>query len=74
MSGGPQLAREIITRWFNRRRPDPPRALRIVLEINGKTFVDINSKLALAMVDCEYGQPVTIEAPGVKLILTEAEP
>lgn len=76
LSGGPQLAREIITRWFNRRRPDPPRAVRIVLEINGKTFVDISSKLALAMIDCEYGKPVSMESqvPRVKITFTEVDP
>ncbi len=55
---GPALASEIIKRWFNRRRPNPPRYVRIVLEVNGRTFLDISSKLALAMIDCEYGRPV----------------
>jgi hypothetical protein len=58
---GPTLASEIIKRWFTRRRPNPPRSVRIVLEVNGKTFVDISSKLALAMVDCEYGKPVVMD-------------
>jgi hypothetical protein len=76
VSSGPQLAREVLHRWFKRRRPDAPRALRIVLEVNGRTFVDISSKLALAMIDCEYGRPVSMEsseAP-VKIIFTEVEP
>ena len=74
---GPELASKVIKRWWNRRRPNPPRALRIVLEVNGKTFVDISSPLALAMIDCEYGKPVTIEAEAgspVRLILTEVDP
>jgi hypothetical protein len=58
---GPALASEIIKRWFNRRRPNPPRSVRIVLEVNGRTFVDISSKLALAMIDCEYGRPVVMD-------------
>jgi hypothetical protein len=60
MRGGPTLASEIIKRWFNRRRPNPPRQVRIVLQVNGRTIVDISSKLALAMIDCEYGKSVSI--------------
>ncbi len=71
---GPELASKVIRRWFNRRRPNPPRALRIVLKANDQTVIDISSPLALAMIDCEYGKPVTIDGPGVKLILTEVEP
>lgn len=74
MTGGPQLARAIITRWFNRRRPDHPRALRIVLEVNGTTLVDISSKLALAMIDCEYGKPVVMQGETVKLTFSEVDP
>lgn len=79
-SDGPTLAATVIKRWwFKRRRPDPPRALRIVLEVNGKTFVDISSRLALAMIDCEYGQPVQMlcELGGahvVKITFSEGEP
>jgi len=73
LSAGPQLASEIIKRWFNRRRPAPPRALRIVLEVNGKTFVDISSKLALAMIDCEYGKPVVMSCATVSQVLDGSE-
>ena len=61
MSAGPELARTIFTRWFNRRRPDPPRAVRIVLEVNGKPVIDISSRLALAMLDCNYGRMEPID-------------
>lgn len=87
LSAGPELASKILKRWFHRRRPDPPRAVRIVLEVNGKTFVDISSKLALAMIDCEYGKPVVMECalpadaiPGmgawrpVKITFSEVDP
>ena len=55
---GPTLASEVLKRWFNRRRPDQPRAVRIVLEANGRTIIDISSKLALSMIDVRYGKPV----------------
>jgi hypothetical protein len=74
LSAGPELASKILKRWFHRRRPDPPRAVRIVLEVNGKTFVDISSKLALAMIDCEYGHPVVMQGETVKLTFSEVEP
>lgn len=74
LSTGPELASKILKRWFHRRRPDPPRAVRIVLEVNGKTFVDINSKLALAMIDCEYGKPVVMHGETVKLTFSEVDP
>ena len=81
---GPELASKVIKRWWNRRRPNPPRALRTVLEINGRTFVDISSPLALSMIDCEYGKPVQMccgltgqnfpDEHVVKLIFTEVDP
>lgn len=81
---GPELASKVIRRWFNRRRPNPPRALRIVLEVNGKTFVDISAALALNMITCNYGQPVVMStddlavdfrSPGsVRITFTEVEP
>jgi hypothetical protein len=84
LSAGPELASKILKRWFHRRRPDPPRAVRIVLQVDDKTVIDINSKLALAMVDCEYGKPVSIPhvlvgpvgTPTyvVKLTFSEVEP
>jgi hypothetical protein len=57
--------------------------VRIVLEVNGRTFVDISSKLAQAMIDCEYGRPIpmqcALEAPAgfpdhvVKITFSEGE-
>lgn len=78
---GPTLASEIIKRWFNRRRPNPPRSVRIVLEADDGILIDISSKLALAMIDCQYGQPVVqtllVESSDtpcrVKLTVSEGE-
>jgi len=77
LSPGPELASKIIKRWFHRhrhRRPDPPRVVRIVLQVNGETFVDINSKFALAMIDCQYGKPVVMETEAVRVTFSEIEP
>lgn len=84
LSDGPQLAREIVTRWFNRRRPESPRALRIVLQVNGKTFIDISSRLAMNMIDCKHGNlppmECQLDAPAgspphtVRLQFSEVDP
>jgi hypothetical protein len=55
--------------------------VRIVLEADGGTIIDISSKLALAMIDCQYGQPVVqtllVESSDtpcrVKLTVSEGE-
>jgi len=79
---GPELASKVIKRWWNRRRPNPPRALRIILEADEGTVIDISSQLALAMIDCQYGKPVVqdllVESSDtpcrVKLTISEVEP
>lgn len=59
--------------------------MRIVFQINGRTFIDLDSRLALAMIDCAFGQPVVNDyevAPAVpgsqptrlKLTLMEGGP
>lgn len=51
----------------------PPRSIRVVVRINGKTLIDIDSKLALAMIDCQYGTALEFETvnPGVRVTITE---
>lgn len=58
-----------------RRAAVPPRSVRMIVEIDGRTFIDIDSKLALAMLDCDYGQPVVNDyaVHGVQLRLTLKE-
>lgn len=67
-------AADILRRWFLRAAAVPPRSVRIIIEIDGRTFIDLDSKLALAMVDCAFGQPVVNEYElgkvGVRLRLT----
>lgn len=57
------------------RRQLPPRSARMIVEIDGRTFIDIDSKMALALVDCEYGRPVVNDyaVHGVQLRLTLRE-
>jgi hypothetical protein len=53
----------------------PPRSVRMIVEIDGRIFIDMDSKLALAMLDCDYGQPVVNDYAyhGVQLRLTFRE-
>jgi hypothetical protein len=69
-------AKEILTDWFGqRRRPQSPRSVRFILTINGNGVIDIDSKLALCQVDCNYGQPVecVYDTQGVRIKLTYME-
>lgn len=63
--------------WYVRRRsaPLPLRSARMIVEIDGRTFIDIDSKVALSMIDCEYGAPVVnnYAVHGVQLRLTLIE-
>lgn len=60
-----------IDRARRRRAAVPPRSVRMIVEIDGRTFIDLDSKLALAMLDCEYGAPVIndYQVHGVQLRL-----
>ncbi len=59
--------------WGPSVRRLPPRSIRVVVRINGKTLIDIDSKLALAMIDCQYGTALEFETvdPGVRVTITE---
>jgi hypothetical protein len=70
----------VVGTWYRmerarRRAAVPPRSVRMIVEIDGRTFIDIDSKLALAMLDCEYGAPIVNDyaVHGVQLRLTLKE-
>jgi len=64
-----------IDRARRRRAAVPPRSARMIVEIDGRTFIDIDSKLALSMLDCSYGEPIVNDyaVHGVQLRLTLKE-
>lgn len=70
--------RQMFAHLFRPERAVPPRSVRIQVRVNGEPAVDIDSKLALYQLDCNYGQPVTLTAdlPGalhVEVIMTEGD-
>lgn len=61
--------------WFEVKRVAPARVVRAVVQLNGQTCIDIDSRLALLMIDCRFGKPVVedylLQGQRVRLILEE---
>jgi len=69
-------AKEILCGLMAQQRPMPARSVRVVLSTDaGEPLVDIDSALALRMLDCNYGKPIarSLTADGVRLTLTLKE-
>jgi hypothetical protein len=68
--------KDIIAELLGKKSRWPqPRSVRFVLSINGRCFIDVDSRLALAQIDCNYGKPVsrTYDADGIIVKLTYKE-
>lgn len=68
--------KEIIAELLGKKPRYPsPRSVRFILTINGRCFIDVDSRLALAQLDCNYGKPITesYDAGGVIVKLTYTE-